>query len=47
LNDMTINSTTFMSSRIWNLMPCTKFDAVPYTIGKNNLKVAFKAMQHL
>ncbi len=27
--DMTINSTTLMSSGIWNLMPCTKFDAVP------------------
>jgi len=29
LNGMTVNSTTFMSSGILNLMPCTKFAAVP------------------
>jgi hypothetical protein len=32
-----------MSSGILNLMPCTKFAAVPKTILKNNLKVASDA----
>ncbi len=40
---MTVNSTTFMSSGILNLMPCTKFAAVPYSILKNSLKVASHA----